>query len=322
MEKTSKVRTVQVTDKFSDQRLDNFLIRELKGVPRTRIYRIIRRGEVRLNKKRAKPETRLKPGDKVRIPPLYLPDSQKLPEPSTGLIKLISQAILHEDDDLLVFNKPPGLAVHLGTGIRLGLIEAVRQIHPNWGEAELAHRLDRDTSGVIILCKNAPALRDIQNQFKRNCIEKRYHALVRGRWPEAVTEVKAALKRVLSESGERFVRVDPYGKPSSTRFKIMERFSTTTLVEAYPVTGRTHQIRVHCQQAGCPILGDPKYGGNNLGEEVKAGSGVTARYLCLHAAEIRFRRPGTDMLFKVSAPRDKSFAAQISKFRKISSISD
>ena len=320
--KRSKAQIVQVTEKSYDQRLDNFLIRELKGIPRTRIYRIIRRGEVRVNKKRAKPETRLGRGDMVRVPPLFLLDSHKLPQPSAGLITVIERSILHEDDDILVLNKPAGLPVHLGTGISLGLIEAVRQIKPRWRDAELAHRLDRDTSGVLIVCKNAQSQRYIQGQFKGKCVEKRYHLLVNGQWPNAVTEVKVALKRVLAGSGERLVRVDPDGKPSSTHFKIIERFKSTTLLEAYPITGRTHQIRVHCQHAGYPILGDPKYGANTQGESVKDGPDVSAKYLCLHAAEIRFRLPHTDKSLKVSAPWGKSFAAQVSNLRKNSSISD
>lgn len=317
MDNKTTVRTVQVTEKSSDQRLDNFLLRELKGVPRTRIYRLIRRGEVRVNKKRAKPETRLSAGDKVRIPPLHLLDSPKLPEPSPGLTTLLEQSILHEDGNLLVLNKPPGLAVHQGTGIRLGLIEAIRQIRPNWRDAELAHRLDRDTSGVLIVCKNSRALRNIQGQFKEKRVEKRYHALVQGRWHDTVTEIKAPLTRVLAESGERFVRVDPAGKPSATRFTILEKFPLSTLMEAYPMTGRTHQIRVHCQYAGHPILGDSKYGVFARAENGKSGSEAAAKYLCLHAAELQFQLPGTDSLFRVSAPWDKSFAAQVSRFRKI-----
>ena len=322
MDNTTTVRTVQVTEKSSDQRLDNFLLRELKGVPRTRIYRLIRRGEVRVNKKRAKPETRLTAGDKVRIPPLFLPDSPELPKPSPGLVGLLEQSILHEDDNLLVLNKPPGLAVHQGTGIRLGLIEAIRQIRSDWRDAELAHRLDRDTSGVLVVCKNSRTLRNMQGQFKEKRIEKRYHALVQGRWPDTVSEIKAPLTRVLAESGERFVRVDPAGKPSTTRFAILEQFPSATLLEATPVTGRTHQIRVHCQQAGHPILGDSKYGLLARGKKGKSGTEAAAKYLCLHAAELQFQLPGTDSLFQVSAPWDKSFSAQVSRLREILSNSD
>ena len=318
LDNTTTVRTVQVTEKSSQQRLDNFLLRELKGVPRTRVYRLIRRGEVRVNKKRAKPETRLTVGDKVRIPPVHLPDSPELPKPSPGLTELLEQSILHEDDDVLVLNKPAGLAVHLGTGIRLGLIEAIRQIRSNWRDAELAHRLDRDTSGVLIVCKNPRALRDIQRQFKEKRIQKRYHALVQGQWPAVITEIKAPLTRALAESGERFVRVDPAGKPSATRFKVLEQLTSTTLLEAYPVTGRTHQIRVHCQHVGHPIVGDPKYGVTTRGEQSTAGKEAAAKYLCLHAVGLRFQLPGTDSLFQISAPWDKSFAAQVLRFRKIS----
>ena len=322
LDNTTTVRTIQVTEKSSDQRLDNFLLRELKGIPRTRIYRLIRRGEVRVNKKRAKPETRLTAGDKVRIPPLHLPDSPELPKPSPGLIGLLEQSILHEDHNLLVLNKPPGLAVHQGTGIRLGLIEAIRQIRSDWRDAELAHRLDRDTSGVLVVCKNSRTLRYMQGQFKEKRIEKRYHALVQGRWPDTVSEIKAPLTRVLAESGERFVRVDPAGKPSTTRFAILEQFPSATLLEATPVTGRTHQIRVHCQQAGHPILGDSKYGLLARGEKDKSGTEAAAKYLCLHAAELQFLLPGTDSLFQVSAPWDKSFSAQVSRLREILSNSD
>lgn len=322
LDNTTTVRTIQVTEKSSDQRLDNFLLRELKGIPRTRIYRLIRRGEVRVNKKRAKPETRLTAGDKVRIPPLHLPDSPELPKPSPGLIGLLEQSILHEDHNLLVLNKPPGLAVHQGTGIRLGLIEAIRQIRSDWRDAELAHRLDRDTSGVLVVCKNSRTLRNMQGQFKEKRIEKRYHALVQGRWPDTVSEIKAPLTRVLAESGERFVRVDPAGKPSTTRFAILEQFPSATLLEATPVTGRTHQIRVHCQQAGHPILGDSKYGLLARGEKDKSGTEAAAKYLCLHAAELQFLLPGTDSLFQVSAPWDKSFSAQVSRLREILSNSD
>ena len=258
----------------------------------------------------------------MRIPPVHLPDSPELPKPSPGLTGLLEQSILHEDDNLLILNKPAGLAVHLGTGISLGLIEAIKQIRPNWRDAELAHRLDRDTSGVLIVCKNPRALRDIQGKFKEKRIEKRYHALVQGQWPDAITEINAPLTRVLAESGERFVRVDPAGKPSATRFRILEQLFLTTLLEAHPLTGRTHQIRVHCQHAGHPIIGDPKYGLTARGEKQTAGKEAAAKYLCLHAAELRFQPPGTDSLFQVSAPWDKSFAAQVSRFRKNLSNSD
>lgn len=317
---TSQVQFIQITERYSGQRLDNFLIRELKGVPRARIYRLVRRGEVRINKKRAKPDSRLAVGDKVRIPPLVMDQPGVVPSPSVGLVNALQQAVLYEDADLLVLNKPAGLAVHLGTGIRLGLIEAVRQMQAGWRETELAHRLDRDTSGVLVMCKNMSALREIQAQFKAKTVDKRYHALVQGNWPDELIQIDAPLQRVLAGSGERFVRVSKEGKPSTTLFTVLERFSTATLLEASPQTGRTHQIRVHCQYAGHPILGDDKY-------TLKPGaaakdSEAQAKYLCLHAAEITFKRPGSGAPLTLQAPWDKTFAAQVGRVRKKLSNSD
>lgn len=320
METTRQVQFIQITEKYSGQRLDNFLIRELKGVPRARIYRLVRRGEVRINKKRAKPESRLAVGDKVRIPPLVMEQPGTLPKPSPGLITALQEAVLFEDADLLVLNKPAGLAVHLGSGIRLGLIEAVRQIQPEWGEAELAHRLDRDTSGVLVICKNMNALVELQAQFKAKTVCKRYHALVQGNWPAELLEIDAPLQRVLAGSGERFVRVSKEGKPSKTSFAVLERFSAVTLLEARPQTGRTHQIRVHCQYAGYPILGDEKYAQNS--GKVAKNPQAEAKYLCLHAAEITFKRPGSGAPLTVQAPRDRTFAAQVARIRKKLSNSD
>ena len=216
----------------------------------------------------------------------------------------------------MVLNKPPGwLSTRDGNQTRL--IEAIRQIRPNWRDAELAHRLDRDTSGVLIVCKNSRTLRNIQGQFKEKRIEKRYHALVQGRWPDTVSEIKAPLTRVLAESGERFVRVDPAGKPSTTRFAILEQFFSHP-VEA--TRDRENASNTCALSAGGP----PHSWGLQIRrarrEEGKPGTEATAKYLCLHAAELEFQLPGTDSLFQVSAPWDKSFAAQVSRFRKIYQI--
>ena len=320
MEVTTQVQFIQITEKYTGQRLDNFLMRELKGVPRARVYRLIRRGEVRINKTRAKPDSRLELGDKVRIPPLTLDQPGNLPKPSPGLAELLQSAVLHEDDELLVLNKPPGLAVHIGSGIRLGLIEALRQIREEWREAELAHRLDRDTSGVLVICKKMSALKEIQSQLKAKTVDKRYHALVQGQWPEPLTEIDAPLKRVEAGSGERFVRVNKDGKPSRTRFAVLESMPAVTLIEARPETGRTHQIRVHCQYAGHPILGDDKYAEDPPG--AAENPAAAAKYLCLHAAEVTFKRPGSGEAMTIAAPWDKTFAAQVSRFRKKLSNSD
>ena len=202
----------------------------------------------------------------------------------------------------------------------MGLIEAVRQIQPEWGEAELAHRLDRDTSGVLVICKNMNALVELQAQFKAKTVCKRYHALVQGNWPAELLEIDAPLQRVLAGSGERFVRVSKEGKPSKTSFAVLERFSAVTLLEARPQTGRTHQIRVHCQYAGYPILGDEKYAQNS--GKVAKNPQAEAKYLCLHAAEITFKRPGSGAPLTVQASRDRTFAAQVARIRKKLSNSD
>lgn len=226
------------------------------------------------------------------------------PRPSSSLAALIKQNVLYEDDDLLLLNKPAGLAVHGGSGIRLGLIEAVRQIDPAWQRAELAHRLDRDTSGCLVLCKNMSYLKGLQQQLKNKTVEKDYLALVYGRWQDGLTEIDAPLQKNTLSSGERMVRVEMSGKPSRTRFEINQRFREATLLQASPETGRTHQIRVHCQFAGHSIVGDSKYRAGD-----SAASEGLRRYkgLCLHARRIAFKNPATGDQVEVSATPDERF---------------
>lgn len=295
---SSQVQFVRVEDMQQGQRLDNYLFKLLKGVPRSRVYRFIRRGEVRINKKRCKPEYKLQRGDMIRIPPHEAADLSVPPAPSRNLSRLLQDSVLLEDDALLLIDKPPGLAVHGGSGIRLGLIEAVRQIKPEWQHAELAHRLDRDTSGCLVLCKNINYLRGLQKQLKNNSVEKRYQALVYGHWPDSLREVSAPLSRDILQSGERIVRVDSDGKASRTRFKVLRRFSAHTLVEAMPETGRTHQIRVHCQHSGHAIVGDRKY---LLNARVDSDPLKHYKHLCLHAASIAFESPITGAQVSASA---------------------
>lgn len=297
-----QVRVVPITERHEGQRLDNFLIRELKGVPRSRIYRLIRRGEVRVNKKRSKPEFKLSIGDQVRIPPIRESQPAKQEKPSPGLAELLDKSLLLETDLLLVINKPAGLSVHGGSGIRLGLIEALRQMRAEWQHLELAHRLDKDTSGCLIIAKKPRALKQIQQEFKKQRVEKTYHALVHGQWPAALTRVDVPLKKNQLSSGERIVKVDRAGKEAETHFKVLQRLPQASLIEASPVTGRTHQIRVHCQYAGHPIIGDPKYG-----PKVSSATFKGAKKLCLHAAKVRFADPSRDGSLEVEAPWDKYF---------------
>ncbi len=284
----SKVQFLRVEELQQGQRLDNFLFKTLKGVPRSRIYRFIRRGEVRINKKRCKPEYKLQKGDTVRIPPYEEADLTQPPAPSENLIRLIKQSILLEDEAALIVNKPAGLAVHGGSGIRLGLIEAIRQADPRWHSAELAHRLDKGTSGCLVISKNLNYLRGLQEQLKKKDVDKRYQALVYGKWPEKTVEVDAPLAKNLLSSGERMVRVDPAGKRSVTGFQVLRSLPGATLLEARPRTGRTHQIRVHCQYAGHSIVGDGKY---LAGEKASAAALRNYKQLCLHAASIQYVSP-------------------------------
>ena len=274
-------------------------MRELKGVPRSRVYWLLRRGEVRINKKRCKPEVKLNLGDIVRIPP-YAGNAVKDPGKVTESLKdYLLNNILYESAGLLVINKPSGLAVHGGSGIKLGLIEAVRQIKPAWKEAELVHRIDRETSGCLVIAIDGKTLRHMQQQFKSKEIQKTYQALVYGKWPRSIHVVDQPLMREQLESGERLVRIHPEGKESVTGFTVLEEFKDASFIEARPETGRTHQIRVHCQHVGCPILGDARYTSRALLKEYPALKSVKS--LCLHAAELRFKSPDTGETVVVKA---------------------
>ncbi len=293
------VQLVRVEKAHIGQRLDNFLIRHLKGVPRTRIYRLIRRGEVRVNKKRCKPERKLDMGDEIRIPPYTGNSSTKPGKPSPALKDFLLESILFENDQLLVINKPAGLAVHGGTSIRLGLIEALRQCRAEWSDLELAHRLDRGTSGCLVVSKNSIFLKHIQQELKVKNVKKNYLALVHGVWPASLDHIDAALLKQAVGDNERIVRVSEAGKPSSTRFALKQHYRGASLIEAMPETGRTHQIRVHCQHAGHGIVGDDKY-------TFKATNAVldSVKSLCLHAWKIEFSLPQQPAPVKVQAPLD------------------
>ena len=297
-----KVQQVSVCADDAGQRIDNFLVRTLKGVPKTRVYRIIRKGEVRVNKKRVAASYRLQDGDFVRIPPIRVSESNQSVEPGQALIQQLEASILFENDQLIIINKPSGIAVHGGSGIRLGVIEAMRAMRPNARSLELVHRLDRDTSGCLMIAKRRSMLRYLHAQLREDKVSKIYNALVVGRWLSRKVLVNAPLLKNTLKSGERMVRVDLEGKASKTRYQVLERFSANqdvaTLVEASPVTGRTHQIRVHCLHAGHAILGDDKYGTN---EDNKHYKNYGLKRLFLHAVRLKLALPDGQPL-TVEAP--------------------
>lgn len=296
------VRLVVVDEDQAGQRLDNFLSPRLKGVPKSRIYNLIRKGEVRVNKGRSKPDYKLAAGDVVRIPPVRVAESAAVAVPGKSLVQHLEQAVLYEDDGLLVINKPSGLAVHGGSGVNLGLIESLRQIRPDNRFLELVHRLDKDTSGCIMIAKKRSVLRHLQSALRDKtgpgAIRKVYQALVIGHWPNNCLRVDAPLLKREVAGGERIVRVSTDGKPSLTEFAVLKRFQDFTLIEARPITGRTHQIRVHAKYAGHSLLGDEKYGNDGINEAMRAQG---FRRLFLHAAALEFDLPGVPQRIRVDA---------------------
>ena len=309
---TNQVRFVEITEGNAGQRVDNFLITTLKGAPKSLIYRIVRKGEVRVNKKRVKPEYKLQLNDLVRIPPVRLADRQEPAKIGTKLIDQLEAAVLYEDDDLIVVNKPSGIAVHGGSGISLGLIESFRQMRPQAKFLELVHRLDRDTSGCILLAKKRSALKLMHESLQKSRITKIYHAMVMGSWSERKKRIDAPLRKNELKSGERVVKVSADGKASLTEFKVLERFGRqATLIEARPITGRTHQIRVHCQFAGHPIVGDSKYNTDEMNDLMRSHG---FNRLFLHAAELRFPLPSGGRKV-IKAPLEISLQKAVNSFK-------
>ncbi len=307
---TSGVQLLEVAPELAGQRIDNFLITALKGVPRTLVYRILRKGEVRVNKGRIKPEYKLQAGDIVRVPPLRLPERDAPVPVAQGLLQRLEAAIVHEDKGLIILNKPAGIAVHGGSGLSFGVIEAFRQLRPDAKELELVHRLDRDTSGLLMIAKKRSMLRHLHEALRGDGVDKRYMALVRGHWATAKKQVNAPLLKSNLRSGERMVEVNPEGKEALTVFKVLRRFGDfATMVEARPITGRTHQIRVHALHAGHSIAGDPKYGDEDFSREVRELGG---KRLFLHAYALSVKLPDGSRL-DVQAPVDEMWAATVEK---------
>jgi 23S rRNA pseudouridine955/2504/2580 synthase len=274
------VRYVAVDD-AEGQRLDNFLMRELKGVPKSRVYRLLRRGEVRVNGGRSTPDYRLKKGDRVRLPPFDAkPATPSTPSPK--LIDWLERSILFEDEAVIVIDKPSGIAVHGGSGISSGVIEALRA-RGGSARLELAHRLDRDTSGCLVLAKTRAALAEWHGAFREGRVQKRYDVLVHGRWPRRLRFVDWKLARYALKSGERRVRVDVGGQAARTDFDVRESSARGSWLRCHPHTGRTHQIRVHCSASEHAVVGDTKYASD---EELALAKALGIKRLCLHASSL------------------------------------
>ncbi len=292
-------RELTIDEHHAGQRIDNFLIACLKGLPRTRIYRILRRGEVRVNKGRIRQHYRLKSGDVVRIPPVRLAQAGPPRRPAAALCERVEECILFEDRGLIVLDKPSGVVVHGGSGRSHGIIEALRAARGERHYLELVHRLDRDTSGCLMIAKRRPVLTALHAAFRHGKVRKRYLVLVKGHWRGGARDIEAGLRRNVLRSGERLVSVDPSGKAGRTRFVPRAPGRTASFMEALPFTGRTHQIRVHAASTGHPVAGDAKYGEREFNRRMR-GHGL--RRLFLHAASLGFENPGDGSRSGVEAP--------------------
>jgi 23S rRNA pseudouridine955/2504/2580 synthase len=295
---------VEITAAHLDQRLDNFLLKQLGNMPRNRIYRIIRKGEVRVNKKRSKPDYKLQIGDQVRIPPVRLePELQDKTKPPRQLVKRLEQTILYENDHILIINKPAGLAVHAGSGVDYGVIDAMRLLRPA-DDIELVHRLDRDTSGCLLLARHRQALLAMQAILQDGTMSKKYNAVVKGNWPRELGEISHRLKKIHLSNGERRMRVDIAGKQALSRVKLLHNGRLFSQIQVELVTGRTHQIRVHCQAEGHEIAGDDKYGDIEFNRAMRK-RGV--RRLMLHASNLELPQGKYTPEVVINAPLPAEF---------------
>lgn len=291
---------LEATQGDAGQRIDNYLARHVKDVPRSLIYRILRTGEVRVNGRRAKPDYRLVEGDRVRLPPLQREVKPAPKQPSKSLRDFIAGSLIYEDRDLIVVNKPAGVAVHGGSGLSFGVIEALRAIHPELKELELVHRLDRETSGCLLIAKRRAVLRELHALLREREMEKVYLALVVGRWPFGAKTIDLPLKTNLKQGGERVVRVHAEGQSALSTFTPAQHFGKlATLLSVSIGTGRTHQIRVHAAHAGHPIACDDKYGDRDRDAKLRE---LGLQRMFLHAQSLSFRRSGAREPFTITAP--------------------
>lgn len=308
-----KVQFIQVSLDHAGRRIDNYLINKLKGLPKSHLYQLMRKGEIRVNKKRIKPDYKLKAGDEIRIAPIFMSDKMEVARPGDALRKILTQSILFEDERFLVINKPAGLAVHGGSGVHCGLIEALRVMRPADRYLELVHRLDRDTSGCILVAKKPLVLRELHQLLRDGKIEKQYLALTLGHWPNKKNSVSINLQKNILSSGERKMTASEEGKISLTDFHVIEKFSHCDLVEIILHTGRMHQIRAHAQLSGHAVAGDEKYGDKAFNRLMKQSFDL--KRLFLHAQKISFQLPTDKRKITIRAPLDNQLEKTLIKLR-------
>ena len=310
---SNPVQFIDISVAQAGQRIDNFLLNLEKGVPKSRIYRAIRKGEVRVNKGRIKQTYKIQAGDSVRVPPLHVSEDTTPTTVSEFLRRQLTENILLEDDDLLVLNKPCGLAVHAGSNIQQGVIEALRVIRAELPFLELVHRLDRDTSGCLLLAKNRDALLNLQQQMINHDLNKRYLTLLKGSWGKEERLIEQPLLKNTVSSGERMVRVDPEGKYAKTVFIPVESFKQAQLTEVVLYTGRTHQIRVHAHFMETPMAGDDKYGQRNFNKDMKK---FGLKRMFLHAWKLGITHPTTNEAIMLEAPLPEQLENVLAKLRQ------
>lgn len=311
---TSAVAYLMAVEGDDGQRIDNYLVRQLKGVPRSLVYRILRTGEVRVNGRRAKPDYRIAVGDKIRVPPIKVQDKPEVKQPSKSLRDFIAAAVIYEDDELIVINKPAGVAVHGGSGLSFGVIEALRGVYPNLKELELVHRLDRETSGCLLVAKRRSVLRSLHAQLREREMHKIYRALVCGRWPLGVKRIELPLKTNLKQGGERVVKVHAQGQEAISTFTPIAHYGKVASLMSVSIgTGRTHQIRVHAAHAGYPIAFDEKYGDREKDAKLKP---FGLQRMFLHAHSLEFARPGAQEPFQITAELPEELRAVIDRLEE------
>lgn len=302
MYKKSKTYKIIISYDQKNQRIDNFLKTKLKKIPKSLIYKLLRKGKIRLNTKRVQPKYKLKNKDNIYIPNQFNVSKKKLSYfYNLKFLNIINESILYEDKDILIINKPSGIAVHGGSGIKYGIIESLRFLKPQENFLELVHRLDRDTSGILLIAKNKNSLCALHKQLINKEIKKYYLALVHGRWSQKCKKISFPLLKI-KKNKKRIVCINNLGKKSETYFQVKKRYKNLTLIKINPITGRTHQIRVHTMYNGNPIVCDDKYGNKQFDKELKK---IGMNRLFLHAYILKFFHPKTRKLMKIKSPLDK-----------------